>query len=104
MTKLFMPYYYRVYERHETRWFVIDAQAVVYNNTDQSLNLQNVEQTLNLTEKQIVIELFRINGGRSGCYLANLRDRKYYYCGLSFDDVKTTLHSLGIGRPDPLDD
>lgn len=101
--KLIVPYHYRLYERNGTRWFVNDASAVVYNGTKQPLDLQNVEQEFGLTEDQVVIELFRINGGRSGYYLANLKDREYHYCGLSLQDVKTTLQSLGFGRTDPMD-
>jgi len=40
---------------------------------------------------------------KSGYYLANLRERKYYYCGLNWEDIRTTLQSLGIGRADPLE-
>lgn len=50
-----------------------------------------------------MIELFRINCGRDGYYLANLRDKKYYYCGLEFEDINTKLKELGIGRDDPVD-
>ncbi len=96
--KLVTPYYYKVYERDGTRWFARDASKVFYNSTNEPLNLRNVEQQFGLTDEAVVIELFRINGGNSGFYLANLRDRKYYYCGLDWKDVKTTLHSLGIGK------
>lgn len=101
--KLIVPYYYRLYERDGTRWFVNDASAVVYNGSSQPLNLQNVEQEFGLTEGQVVVELFRINGGRAGYYLANLKDRQYHYCGLNLEDVRKALHALGIGRSDPMD-
>ena len=103
MTKLVTPYHYRVYERSGTRWFVRDAARVFYNSTNQPLELQNVEQQFGLTEQQVIIELFRINGGKSGYYLANLRDRRYHYCGPDFEDVKNTLLCLGIGRADPME-
>ncbi len=67
------------------------------------IQLEHVERQFDLTEQQTIAELFRINGGKSGYYLANLRDRKYYYCGLNWEDIKTTLQSLGIGRADPLE-
>jgi len=50
--------------------------------------------------KKVAIALFRINGGRAGFYLVNLKARKYYYCGVCLSDVKLTLQSLGIGKPD----
>ena len=99
--RLVTPYHYKVYEREGTRWFARDATRVFYNSTGQPLDLLNVEQEFGLTPEDVVIELFRINGGKPGFYLANLRDRKYYYCGLQCEDIKYTLRSLGIGRPDP---
>nr|WP_306296913.1 hypothetical protein [Nostoc sp. TCL26-01] len=45
--------------------------------------------------------MFRINGGNAGYYLANLRDKKYYYCGDNWEDVKTKLEELGIGKDEP---
>ncbi len=95
--KFVIPYHYKVYKRKTTRWFTQDASRVFYNSTNVPLDLVNVEQQFGLTDKQVVIELFRINGGRTGFYLANLRDRKYYYCGLDWESVKTTLYNLGIG-------
>ena len=46
--------------------------------------------------------LFRINGGKQGYYIANILDKKYYYCGTEWEDVKIKLKELGIGRDDPI--
>jgi hypothetical protein len=54
-----------------------------------------------ITKNQIVIELFRTGGGKPGYYLANVRDKKYYYCGQDWESVKLTLKELGIGRDEP---
>jgi hypothetical protein len=56
-----------------------------------------------LTKIKVLVELFRINGGKHGLYLADIRDKKYYYCGLDLEDVKAKLRSLGIGRDDPME-
>ncbi|MBW4641295.1 MAG: hypothetical protein KME05_24385 [Gloeocapsa sp. UFS-A4-WI-NPMV-4B04] len=101
--KLITPYHYKVYERSGTRWFARDAVKTFYNATDRPLDLLNAEQQFGLTVEQVIVALFRINGGKTGFYLANLRDRKYYYCGYSWEDVKMTLHNLGIGRADPVE-
>lgn len=101
--KLITPYHYKVYERSGTRWFARDAVKTFYNETDRPLDLLNVEQQFGLTVEQVVVELFRINGGKTGFYLANLRDHKYYYCGYCWEDVKTTLRNLGIGRTEPVE-
>lgn len=100
--KFITPYHYKIYERDRGRWFDREISAF-YNDTGVPLDLANIEQTFGLTVEQVIIELFRINGGSSGYYLANLRDRKYYYCGKSWEDIKTTIQSLGIGRADPLE-
>lgn len=52
--------------------------------------------------KKVAIELFRINGGKQGYYIANILDKKYYYCGTEWQDVKNKLLELGIGRHDPI--
>ena len=55
------------------------------------------------TKIKILVELFRINGGKPGYYLANVRDKKYYYCGQDWAGVKTKLRELGIGTNEPDD-
>ena len=101
MSKIITPYHYKIYERQGTKWFTLDAERVFYNGTNQPLDLQNVEREFGLFDEQIVIELFRVNGGKPGFYLGNLRDRKFYYCGLKWEDIKTTIIQLGIGRAEP---
>jgi hypothetical protein len=46
--------------------------------------------------------LFRINGGKAGYYLANLRRKKFYYCGTEPAGIKGKILDLGIGREDPI--
>lgn len=101
MSKIITPYHYKVYERQGTKWFTLDAGRVFYNGTNQPIDLQNIEREFGLSDEQIVIELCRVNGGKAGFYLGNLRDHKYYYCGLKWEDIKTTLLQLGIGRAEP---
>jgi len=103
MSKLVTPYHYRVYEYSGSRWFVLDAARVFYNSTNQLLELQDIEQQFGLTTEQVIIELFRIDAGKQGYYLANLKNQRYYYCGSNIEDVKNTLQNLGIGRADPFE-
>jgi hypothetical protein len=101
MSSIVAPIHYQIYECKGTaRWFVIESKAF-YNGTDKPMNLARIAHEFGLTEQQVVINLFRINGGKPGYYLANLKAKKYYYCGPNWEDVRTTLQSLGIGRPDP---
>ncbi|PMB08215.1 hypothetical protein CEN49_10605 [Fischerella thermalis CCMEE 5273] len=59
--------------------------------------MNDFELLYGITKQQIAIELFRINGGKAGYYLANLRGKKFYYCGIEPGGVKNKLLELGIG-------
>ncbi|NJO93952.1 MAG: hypothetical protein HC820_05565 [Hydrococcus sp. RM1_1_31] len=97
---LIYPFYYRVIRRAGTDWFY-QPGTPFFNGTNKPMDMENAETEYNTTKTQVIIELFRINGGKPGYYLANLRDRKYYYCGLTLENVRETLYSLGIGRKEP---
>lgn len=103
MSSIVHPFHYQIYRRSGTKWYVKEEGEVFYNPTNTPTNLEHIEREFGLTEQQVVISLFRINGGKPGYYLANLRDKKYYYCGPEWSDIKTKLRSLGIGRADPFD-
>lgn len=103
MSTIVCPFHYQVYHREGAFWFGKNPSRVFYNGTNEPMQLENVAAQFGLTDRQVVIELFRINGGKPGYYLANLKDKKYYYCGHKWSDVKTTLQNLGIGRADPLE-
>lgn len=96
------PGYIRVVERISEGWNFYSGK-VFYRPSGATLNIRNPEPAYGLTKEKVTIELFKVNGGCLGFYVANLRDRRYYYCGVNREDVKTTLRSLGIGRDDPLE-
>ncbi|MEC4818616.1 MAG: hypothetical protein SAK29_35885 [Scytonema sp. PMC 1069.18] len=100
MSKIIYPVEYRVVQRHITPeksyWHFLKGK-VFFN----PLNLPtegDIEFMFGTTKKKVVVELFRINMGKPGYYLADLLEHKYYYCGLSLEDVRKTLLSLGIGQ------
>lgn len=72
-----------------------------YSRSGQAPPVQS-PSAYGISPQQVAIALFRINGGKAGYYLANLRDRHYYYCGSSLEDVKVKLQELGIGVADRL--
>ncbi len=47
------------------------------------------------------LELIRLNGGRAGYYLANLREKEYDYYGESLDEVSAVFIMLVIGKANP---
>jgi hypothetical protein len=101
-TRIVYPAYYQIVRRIENVWEFRHGK-IFYSPGSQSIDTASRELEYGLTKPKIAIELFRINGGRAGYYLVNLKDRSYYYCGLTLEDVKNTLQQLGIGRKDPLE-
>ncbi len=89
------PSYYRVIRCDRGRWFVKSAMLCSPNNV--SAGMEGTER-YGVSADTLLVELFRINGGFSGYYIANLRDKLYYYCGSTLDDVRRQFLSLGIGR------
>lgn len=105
MGSIIHPLRYAIVKREGTVWY-FKGGTVFYNprNVPVPLEIEDKLHQFGLSFSSVAVELFRINGGKSGYYLANLRDKQYYYCGSDWEDVKTTLISLGIGRKDPFDE
>ncbi len=103
-TTIIRPAYYRVVIR-EGRYWKFRQGTPFFNplGVTPPYKQEDIFAAYNTTMTKVALELFRINGGKTGYYLANLQDKQYHYCGTSFDDVKTTLIALGIGKADPLD-
>jgi hypothetical protein len=94
------PLHFQIIQREGTTWYFKNG-GVFYNRTGEPIPESDRERLFGITKNKIVIELFRINAGKPGYYLANLRDKKYYYCGDNWEDVKAQLKELGIGTDDP---
>jgi hypothetical protein len=101
MESIYYPIYLQIYERKGTRWLFHEGK-VFYNAHGVRTDLDSTLERNNLTRMKVVIEMFRINGGKSGFYLADIKDKKYHYCGDRWEDVKAKLRELGIGRDDPV--
>ena len=99
-TSIIYPGYYLVVKREADGW-IFRHPRIFYRANNKPICTEKRELQYGLTKKKIIIELFRLNAGKLGYYLANMRDRQYYYCGTEWEDVKTQLRSLGIGREDP---
>lgn len=95
------PDYIYILERKTGGWSIKKGKPF-YQALPAALDSKNFELLYGISKQQIVIELFRINGGKTGYYLADLRHKKYYYCGSDWEDVRTTLQNIGIGRADPV--
>lgn len=102
MFKLVYPAYFLTVKCKGRSW-VFTYGGVFYRGDNSTMELKHREREYGLTKQKIVTECFRVGTGKEGYYLANLRDRKFYYCGLSLEDVKAVLQELGIGRLDPVE-
>ncbi|GAB1540746.1 hypothetical protein NUACC21_34150 [Scytonema sp. NUACC21] len=94
-TAIIYPNYYRVVRHEAGKWYIKGAKF--YSPNHVPIGLEGAE-AYGITGDELLVSLFRVNGGKAGYYIANLRDKKYYYCGLSLEDVRATFQSLGIGR------
>jgi len=104
MSRIIYPSGFMIIEREYRQWSFYMSK-VFYNPDaiEAPLKPDEILNKFGLDMSKVAIELFRINGRRLGYYLANLRDKKYYYCGEEENSVKTKLLELGIGRADPME-
>jgi len=100
VTKIIYPIYFLPVERKGTTWY-FEYGEVFYNHHNTPVPEYDRERLFGLTRKIMIVELFRVAGGKAGYYLANMRDKKYYYCGPNWEDVGLKLKELGIGRDEP---
>ncbi|MBE9178717.1 hypothetical protein IQ268_09105 [Oculatella sp. LEGE 06141] len=100
---LIHPIYYLIVRREGRTWH-FSMGTPFYNplNLPVAATMEDRLYCYHLTPAKVIIELFRINGGKPGYYLANLRKKSYYFCGENHSDIRQTLQQLGIGRPDPM--
>jgi hypothetical protein len=98
-TTVILPDHIRIIERKSEGW-LFKAMKPFY--THKSVNINDFAVLYGINQEQILIELFRINGGKLGFYLANLRFKQFYYCGADAESVKPKLIEIGIGRAEPL--
>lgn len=101
-SKIIHPDYIRLVQRVPGGWLFKQGRLFFKRLPVSSTDLDDFKLMYGISKQQVTTELFRINGGKLGYYLVNLRDRKYYYCGTEAETVKPSLLSLGIGRVDPV--
>jgi len=102
-TTIVHPVYYRIIERRGNGWAFKEGEPFINLFDESILSQKDLFAAFDTSMKKVAIELFRINGGKQGYYIADIQDKKYYYCGREWSDVKAKLKELGIGRPDPME-
>jgi hypothetical protein len=103
MSEFVHPSYYHVFCRvQDGRWGRLGSSESI-NISNQASGLPSNQSKWDLVKlygistEKVIVELFRLNAGNLGYYLANLRDRQYHYCGPELADVQAKLIELGIG-------
>ncbi len=92
MSTVFCPSYYYIIKRQDGKWF--KGGSLLTSNVSRGLT--GIEE-FGITKRVLLLELKYINGGQPGFYIANVKDKQYYYCQ-DWSEVKKTFVSLGIGR------
>lgn len=98
-TTVVLPDYIRIIERKPSGWLF---KAMKPFSTYLKVDINDYELLYGINKQQILVELFRISGGKLGYYIADLRHKQYYYCGVEAEMVKQKLLEIGIGRVDPI--
>ncbi len=93
------PDYIRIIENKPAGWLFKALKPFVTYRTVADIN--DIKALYGIDEQQVNVELFRINGGKLGFYIADLRHKKYYYCGIEAESIKSKLLEIGIGRVNP---
>lgn len=97
---VYHPDYIRIFERKPGQWR-IKLGELFYSKIPFRTDMLDFKLLYSITKQEIAIELFKINGGKLGYYLADLRNKKFYYCGEEVEGIRNKLLELGIGRKDP---
>ena len=96
------PVYYQIVERRNKVWAFREGSSFVNLFNAPDLDMEDLFALFDTSMEKIAVEFRRINGAKQGYYIANILDKKYYYCGTEWSEVKVKLQELGIGRPDPM--
>lgn len=96
------PVYYRLVVRRHNTWHFTKGEPFVNLFNAPWLDQEDLFSAFDTSMKKVANQLRLINNGKEGFYIADIKDKKYYYCGTEWGDVKNKLRELGIGRDDPM--
>lgn len=101
-TTIICPIYYQIVQRRGNGWAFKHGEPFINLFNIPNLSPEGEFAAFGTSMKKVALELFRINAGKQGYYIANILDKKYYYCGTDWNDVKIKFQELGICRDDPM--
>jgi hypothetical protein len=101
-SSIIYPDYIRIVERKVGGWAIKHGDWFYKRIPIANVDMNDLQLMYGISHHRLSIDLFRVNGGKAGYYIADLRNKAYYYCGEHWRDVKEQLIKMGIGRHDPI--
>ena len=99
-TSVAIPAYLQIVHRDWTGWHFRQPRKIIYAPTRHDSDFFTCREThYGLTKARIVLEFKLLTGGKLGWYLADMKNKTYYFCGADWEDVRAQVRALGIGRP-----
>lgn len=104
----YMPAYFLDVRRVEKEWWFPVPKRIfsIRDSGDKPVDSDFFtcrEEHYGLTKAKLVLEFRLLTGGALGYYLADMKRKRYYFCGPDVGGVREQLLALGIGRRDPHD-
>lgn len=91
----FTPAYIDIVHKTGDRWIRLKT-TVVCNMSGRPHDPTQQFSKYGLTQKGVLVELYKRYQGLDGWYLTDLINKEYYYCGATSEDVERKLVELGI--------
>lgn len=77
------PVYIRIVYRRAGEWHFLKDEPFVNLFNCPWLEQKDLFSAFETSMKHVSMELFRINAGKGSYYLADIKEKKYYYCGIN---------------------
>jgi hypothetical protein len=103
-SKAYTPEHLQIVERDEEQWYFLQPSRIV-SPCERILDSDFFtcrERKYGLTKAKMALEFRLLTGGKLGYYLADMKRKRYYYCGEQWEGVRSQLLELGIGKVHPL--
>ena len=99
--RIIYPDYICIVEKTPDEWRIKQPQKLFWRSPNSTVPVyrEKREEAYGLTTKDLILPLFKRYLGKLGFYIVNMRDHEYYYCGLTWQDIREKLWEIGITKP-----
>lgn len=98
---MIVPSHLRLFKYTGDEWSMFESNEILLWNDKPHPNLDDIEALFGVTFLDAIAKIIKRLGRKKGYYIGDMKSDRYYYCGEKFEDVKTQLLKLGIGRNHP---